>query len=89
VVRGWKFVPSALFTASAKCLKEMHKYTSLGSQDSAQRKIRAILYVLIAFIAACPPRSRSEVKNAWIYTSTPPYVFMAWCATNYAKCLHR
>jgi hypothetical protein len=24
-----------------------------------------------------PPTS-AEVKNTWIYTSTPPYVFMAW-----------
>jgi hypothetical protein len=23
--------------------------------------------------------SRAEVKNAWSYTSIPPYVFMAWC----------
>jgi hypothetical protein len=21
----------------------------------------------------------AEVKKAWIYASTPPYVFMAWC----------
>jgi hypothetical protein len=25
-----------------------------------------------------PPPS-AEVKNAWSYTSTPQYVFMAWC----------
>jgi hypothetical protein len=25
-----------------------------------------------------PPTS-AEVKNAWSYTSTPQYVFMAWC----------
>jgi hypothetical protein len=25
-----------------------------------------------------PPTS-AEVKKTWIYTSTPPYVFMAWC----------
>jgi hypothetical protein len=25
------------------------------------------------------PSSRAEVKNAWSYTSTPQYVFMAWC----------
>jgi hypothetical protein len=25
-----------------------------------------------------PPTS-AEVKNMWIYTSTPPYVFVAWC----------
>jgi len=23
--------------------------------------------------------SSAGVKNAWSYTSTPPYVFMAWC----------
>jgi len=30
------------------------------------------------------PPSRTKVKNAWSYNSTPPYVFMAWC-TNYAR----
>jgi hypothetical protein len=25
------------------------------------------------------PASSAEVKNAWSYTSTQPYVFMAWC----------
>jgi hypothetical protein len=25
-----------------------------------------------------PPTS-AQVKKTWIYTSTPPYVFMAWC----------
>jgi hypothetical protein len=24
-----------------------------------------------------------EVKNAWSYTSAPPYVFMAWCFTKH------
>jgi hypothetical protein len=24
--------------------------------------------------------SSAEVKNAWIYTSTPQYAFMAWCS---------
>jgi hypothetical protein len=23
--------------------------------------------------------SNFEVKNAWIYASPPPYIFMAWC----------
>jgi hypothetical protein len=27
------------------------------------------------------PPSHAEFKNAWSYTSTPPYVFMAWCVT--------
>jgi hypothetical protein len=25
------------------------------------------------------PSSSAEVKNAWSYTSTPPYTFMVWC----------
>jgi len=25
------------------------------------------------------PPSSSEIKNAWRYTTTPQYVFMAWC----------
>jgi hypothetical protein len=25
-----------------------------------------------------------EVKNAWTYTSTKPYIFMAWCEINEA-----
>jgi len=25
------------------------------------------------------PPSGAQVKNAWTYTSTPLYVFMAWC----------
>jgi hypothetical protein len=25
------------------------------------------------------PQSSAEVKNGWSYTSTPQYVFMAWC----------
>jgi hypothetical protein len=25
------------------------------------------------------PPSSAEVKNVWSYTSTPQYVFMAWC----------
>jgi hypothetical protein len=25
------------------------------------------------------PPSSAEVKNAWGFNSTPPYVFMAWC----------
>jgi hypothetical protein len=28
-----------------------------------------------------PPTS-AEVKNKWIYTSTPPYAFMSWCLIN-------
>jgi hypothetical protein len=42
-----------------------------------------------------PPPSSAEVKNAWSYTSTPQYVFMAWCLvkhkgnrTNWAPLQH-
>jgi hypothetical protein len=28
--------------------------------------------------ADCSPPSSAEVKNTWICTSTPPYVFMVW-----------
>jgi hypothetical protein len=34
------------------------------------------------------PSSSVEVKNAWNYTSTPAYVFMAWCFVTYRKRLH-
>jgi hypothetical protein len=30
-------------------------------------------------VADHSPLSSTKVKNAWNYTSTPPYVFMAWC----------
>jgi len=26
------------------------------------------------------PPSSAEIKNAWSYTSTSPYTFMAWCS---------
>jgi hypothetical protein len=29
------------------------------------------------------PPSNAEVENAWSYTSTPPYVYMAWCLVKY------
>jgi hypothetical protein len=29
------------------------------------------------------PPSSNEVKNAWSHTSTPPYVFMAWCSVKH------
>jgi hypothetical protein len=30
-------------------------------------------------VADCSPPTSAEVKNTWIYTSTPLYIFMAWC----------
>jgi hypothetical protein len=34
-----------------------------------------------------PPAS-TEVKKMWIYTSTPPYAFMAYCLISWAQGLH-
>jgi hypothetical protein len=31
------------------------------------------------------PPSSAEVKNAWSYTSTPQYVFMAWCLVKHRE----
>jgi hypothetical protein len=33
------------------------------------------------------PPSSAEVKNTWSYTSTPLYVFMAWCLIKADTCL--
>jgi hypothetical protein len=30
------------------------------------------------------PATSAEGKNTWIYTSTPPYVYMAWCLISQA-----
>jgi hypothetical protein len=35
------------------------------------------------FIPRYSPAYSAEVKNAWSYTSTPPYVFMEWCLVKY------
>jgi hypothetical protein len=33
----------------------------------------------LEFVADHSPPYNAEVKNSWSYTSTPQYVFMAWC----------
>jgi hypothetical protein len=38
--------------------------------------------------ADLPPPSCTEVKNVWSYTSTPQFVFMAWCLTKQRMYLH-
>jgi len=35
-----------------------------------------------------PGRKAAEVKNAWNCTSTPTYIFMAWCSVKYKIRLH-
>jgi len=32
------------------------------------------------------PASRAEIKNAWSYTSTPQYTFLAWCSVKKTQC---
>jgi hypothetical protein len=34
------------------------------------------------------PPSRAEVKNAWSYTSIPPYVYMVWCLVKHQEQLY-
>jgi hypothetical protein len=34
------------------------------------------------------PPSSAKVMNAWSYTSTPPYVFTAWCIVKHSIHLH-
>jgi len=38
--------------------------------------------------ADCLPLSSAEVKNAWSYISTPPYIFMALCLSKHRVHLH-
>jgi hypothetical protein len=35
-------------------------------------------------VADYSPPSSAEVKNAWSYSSTPQYVFMAWCLVKHS-----
>jgi hypothetical protein len=32
--------------------------------------------------------SSAEVKNAWSYTSTPTFIFVAWCLVKHRVCIH-
>jgi hypothetical protein len=31
------------------------------------------------------PATSADVKETWIYTSTPPYAFMAYCLISYVQ----
>jgi hypothetical protein len=42
----------------------------MGTGGSFRREMRLPVH---------SPLSIADVKNAWTYTSTPPYVFMTWC----------
>jgi hypothetical protein len=34
------------------------------------------------------PPSTADIKNAWIYSPTPPHTFKVWCLINQEKGLH-
>jgi hypothetical protein len=42
---------------------------------------------LLGHEADISPPFSAEVKNAWTYTSTPPYPFMAWCLIKHGMVL--
>jgi hypothetical protein len=64
------------------CLSTTASRTALGP---IQPTIQWVLVVLSLGVkrpgreAYHSPPSRAEFKNPWSYTSTPQYVFMAWC----------
>jgi len=68
---------SAFNTYSTLCCFPNNEYhnsaTNLGSES----------YIL----KPSPPAS-DEVKNVWSYTSTHPYIFIAWCLIMQWVCLH-
>jgi hypothetical protein len=56
--------------------------TALGPTQSPIQRVAGSLSLVIkrpGREADHSPPSRAEVKNAWSYTSTPQYAFMAWC----------
>jgi hypothetical protein len=55
------------------------------SGDPIQPPIQKVLWALSSGVkrprreADHSPPTNTVLKNTWIHTSTPPYVFMAWC----------
>jgi hypothetical protein len=63
-----------LFTAASR--------TALGSTQPPLQWVAGALSLEVNWPgreADHSPPSSAEVKNAWSYTSTPQYAFMAWC----------
>jgi hypothetical protein len=64
---------------------------ALGSTQPSIQWVQKDLYPWVIWLvceAHCSTPSSAEVKNMRIYSSTPPYVFMAWfiikCRDNFA-----
>jgi hypothetical protein len=51
--------------------------------------IKFLLHKMSGREAHHSPQSSAEVKNAWSYTSTPQYVFMACCLVKPRDNLHK
>jgi hypothetical protein len=68
--RGWEFFsspprPDRLWVSHYSPIQLLLGALSLGAKRSGRA-------------AHHSPPSSADVKNAWSYTSTPPYIFMAW-----------
>jgi hypothetical protein len=68
--------------------------TSKPALGSTQPPIQSVPWALTPEVkwqgheANCSPPSSAEVRNVWSYTSTPQYIFMAWCLIKQEICLH-
>jgi hypothetical protein len=58
-----------------------HIQTGCGTYPASFSVVPGALSLVIKGLgheADCSLASSAEVKNAWGYTSTPPYILMAW-----------
>jgi hypothetical protein len=65
--------------------------TALGITPPPIRQVSCIISPEVKRLVreadhSSPPSA--EVKNTWNYTSTSPYVFMAWCLFKQRICFH-
>jgi hypothetical protein len=77
-VRG----PRVRFTADGNFLFTTASTTALGPTQPPIQWVPGALSVKVkrpGREADHSPPSSAEVTNAWSYTSTPEYVFIAWC----------
>jgi hypothetical protein len=63
-------------------MQHVHKKSALGPSQPHIQRVPGTLPLGVERLgreADHSPPSSAEVKNAWNYTSTPQYIFMAWC----------
>jgi hypothetical protein len=57
---------------------------SLGPTQPPIQWIPGVLSLVVKWLVECEgdhsPPSSAQVKNMWSYTSTPQYIFKAWCS---------